>query len=246
MPRPKAPPVSLAPLVELPGQTLKEQVRDALIRSLTEGYLAPDCQITLRAISSNYGTSIMPVREAVRELASRHALDLLPNRTIRVPRLPRSEFHQVWRLRRLLEGEACANAAVLCGAHAMTRIRAKHEASLAAIASGDEKEIIRAGKAFLFSIYAETRDPILISFIETLWLRSAPLFKMTSDEGHREMVAAFKSSTPNDLALIDALDRSDADHARLLRQKDLYELGQFISRYGVLDDSEATESSFRA
>jgi len=238
MSRPKAPDVALAPLDPHAGQTLQEQVRDALVRSLTEGYLGPDNQMTLRAISVTYGTSIMPVREAVRELASRHALDLLPNRTIRVPRLSRPEFDRVWRLRRLLEGEACAIAAISRAPAAMNRIRTNHQFSLAAIAGGDEKAIIRAGKQFLFSIYAESGDSILISFIEALWLRSAPLFQINSEDGRREMVAIFGTTTPNDLALIDALERGDADHARLLRQKDLYELGEFISRFAMLDDLE--------
>lgn len=243
MPRPKAPAVALAPLDPQPGQTLQEQIRDALMRSLTEGYLEPNNQVTLRAIADLYGTSIMPVREAVRELASRHALDLLPNRTIRVPLLTRSEFDRVWKLRRLLEGEACAAAAVAAQGDAIKSIRANHRKSLAAIKAGKEKQIIRNGKQFLFSIYEAAGDPMLLSFIEALWLRTSPLFNMQSDEGHRAMVAAFDASKPNDLELIDALDRGDADHARLLRQKDLFELGQFLARYALFDEPEVSEAN---
>ena len=57
---------------------------------LMVGGVQPGEKITLRELTSAFGTSLMPVREAVQRLAAEGALEVLPNRAIRVPLMTRA------------------------------------------------------------------------------------------------------------------------------------------------------------
>lgn len=63
------------------GQRVYNELRDFLM----VGGVQPGEKITLRQLTSAFGTSLMPVREAVQRLAAEGALEVLPNRAIRVP-----------------------------------------------------------------------------------------------------------------------------------------------------------------
>jgi regulatory GntR family protein len=49
------------------------------------GEFLPATTLTLRALADRLGSSVMPIREAVSRLAAEHAVELRPNRAIRVP-----------------------------------------------------------------------------------------------------------------------------------------------------------------
>ena len=54
--------------------------------------MEPGQRFTLRGLAAAIGTSAMPVREAVTRLAAEQALEVLPNRAIRVPLMTRERF----------------------------------------------------------------------------------------------------------------------------------------------------------
>ncbi len=93
----------VTPLVR---QTLSRDVYTQLRDLLVSGQMMPGEQISLRNIAAALGVSVMPVREAVHRLVAEQALELTPNRALRVPRMSVSQFEEITKIRIELEGLA--------------------------------------------------------------------------------------------------------------------------------------------
>ncbi len=59
---------------------------------LFSGRMAPGDKLSLRQAADVLGVSIMPVREAVSRLVADKALEVTPNRAIRVPLMTAAQF----------------------------------------------------------------------------------------------------------------------------------------------------------
>ena len=86
-------PAALNLVEPLDRQTLGERAYAKLADLLISGRLAPGEKLSLRAAADVLGVSIMPVREAVSRLVADKALEVTPNRAVRVP-LPRVRSRQ--------------------------------------------------------------------------------------------------------------------------------------------------------
>ena len=73
-------------------QTLSGDVYKQLSDLLMSGRVMPGEQLSLRTVAQSLGVSVMPVREAVNRLLSEKALELMPNRVLRVPTMTVSQF----------------------------------------------------------------------------------------------------------------------------------------------------------
>ncbi|OYZ90539.1 MAG: GntR family transcriptional regulator, partial [Xanthobacter sp. 17-67-6] len=98
------------------GRIVRVTLADTVYRDLKElllaGRAAPGERFTLRGLAGAIGTSAMPVREAVSRLAAENALEVLPNRAVRVPLMSRARFEELRLIRSSLEGLAAETAAV--------------------------------------------------------------------------------------------------------------------------------------
>jgi len=81
--------VPLAPalneIAPLTRQTLGDRTYAQLSELLVSGRLAPGDRLSLRGAAEALGVSMMPVREAVSRLVADGALEVTPNRAVRVP-----------------------------------------------------------------------------------------------------------------------------------------------------------------
>src|SRR5258708_6565827 len=176
------------PLSPVRKETLSDRVYDRLARALLTGDFEPGASITLRDIARRVDTSVMPVREALWQLTTQQALILKRNKSIQIPLLSDDEFDQLWRLRVLLEGEACAQAARIIPSADVAALSGLLRETLAAVEAQDMRPITIKAHEFFFRIYGASRNPMLVSFIEMLWLRTGPLyFDALSSESHREI-----------------------------------------------------------
>ena len=69
---------------------VEEQVYRELRDRFMSGVFLPGQVLTLRNLAADLGVSPMPVRQAVRCLIVEGALEILPNRTMQVPRMTRA------------------------------------------------------------------------------------------------------------------------------------------------------------
>ena len=96
----------------LQRKTMSLEVHKQLRTLLIGGRMMPGEQISLRSTAEALGVSVMPVREAVQRLVAEQALELAPNRTLRVPTMSADQFREITRIRINLEGLAAATAAL--------------------------------------------------------------------------------------------------------------------------------------
>jgi len=92
-------------------ETLNDRVYRELKKSIMSGAFKPGSELKLRSVAEALGTSLMPVRDAMRRLVAERALEMRPSRTIAIPVPSADQFLEIRAIRLLLEGEAVTRAA---------------------------------------------------------------------------------------------------------------------------------------
>lgn len=175
-------------------------VKQALMR----GEFEPGQVITIDSMAQVFGTSHMPVREALGRLVTANALVALPNRSVAVPRISVEALRDIMNVRAEIEGFAGRLAATHCDAAAMAEIMVHHRGMAAAIEAQDVREYLAAHQAFHFTIYATGKSTSLPQLIETLWLQSGPYLNVLATDDsfqpdgseHDQIMAALASRNP--------------------------------------------------
>jgi len=121
--------------------TLGQQVYRRLYDRLMSGALLPGAKLNLRGLAEELGTSMQPIREAASRLAAEGALELAPNRLIRVPCFSRSQTDELWSMRVLLDGYVAALFATWAEPEEIARLVAINESLRAGYATHDWQRI---------------------------------------------------------------------------------------------------------
>jgi DNA-binding GntR family transcriptional regulator len=203
-----------AAFVPLERETLNDRVYRELKNSIMEGRFKPGATLTLRTVSDALGTSMMPVRDAMRRLVSERALEVLPTRKIVLPMLTVEQFLELRRIRMLLEGEAVALAAERITPRQLTACKALLK-KLDALDAESPRQFWALNHKLHFAVYAAADSPLLLSIIEMLWLQIGPLLTRIA------VTRAVKDAADPHALLIDALQRHDAAAARAALERDL-------------------------
>lgn len=179
--------------------TLRDSVYAELHRAFTLGAFAPGDGISLRFLADRLGTSMTPIREAVRRLVAEGALHDTPSRTLEVPRLDRPRVRDLMRARIALE--------TLLTESAVERMDGDTEATLKAILD-EARDPSQEGPApdlwqnyrFHFTLYRRSESPVLLPMVESLWLQYGPCLNVIvrradpaigrGNEYHRDILAA--------------------------------------------------------
>ncbi|MBK5204678.1 MAG: GntR family transcriptional regulator [Polaromonas sp.] len=195
----------MQPIVHL---TLSAKVYQDLRELIISGQLQPGARLTLAGMASALGTSSMPVREAINKLAADDALEILPNKSVRVPVMTKTRFRELVTIRLAVEGLAIETAAGLITADQLTRLAELGRAfqTELQLAMPDVNRIIQVNKQFHFGAYTAAGMPTLLNLIEGLWLRIGPVLNLDLRNGssrlrnpppsvraHRAMLAALRA-----------------------------------------------------
>ncbi|WP_374375934.1 GntR family transcriptional regulator [Tabrizicola sp.] len=203
-----------AALAPVGRDTVQDRVYQELRRALVGGLFAPGQVLTIRQLADALATSTMPVRDAVGRLITEQALEILPNRSIRVPPVTADRIADLLRARVLIEGEAMALAAARMTSPQVASIRAImlewEEMRLGGNPETVDREVT-LNHAFHFEIYRNSGSAVLLPMIESLWLQSGPFT--------RAAIYAFSEAGANDAArfhhdIVSALERGDPEAAR--------------------------------
>ncbi len=193
------------------------QLRAALI----DGHFVPGQSFTIRALAGVFGTSVMPVRDALKRLVAERALDLLPNRTVIVPRMSRARFEEVLQIRLALEPQIAERAA----AHvtpALVEAMVQDDAAMAeAVGAGNVARYLSSNRRFHFRLYAMADMQVMQSVIEAMWMQVGPylnqVFREADNRGtrqagnhHHAVIAALRNGDARAVGHAIASDLSDA------------------------------------
>lgn len=162
--------------------TLREQVTVSVRNALMNGHFEPGQIITVKAISTMLGASVMPAREAMNRLIAEGSLEWRANRSVMVPILSGQEFDEITDLRCFVEGMAASQAVKLVQPEHIARLKELDFEMRAAVAASDVDVFLDRNFQFHFLIYRLGASSFVLSIIEKLWVRVGPLIRFCLNE----------------------------------------------------------------
>jgi DNA-binding GntR family transcriptional regulator len=225
---------AIASLAKVDRETMSGRVYRDLREMVMAGQVCPGERLSIRAMAAALGTSMMPVRDAVARLAAEQALEVLPNRTVRVPVMSRRRFQELRGIRLMLEGHATTVAAERVTGPALAEIRRLHAAFTAEHTRDqpDAGQLIRINKDFHFRIYEAAEMPALMQIIEGLWLQIGPVLNFDLRSKSRRI--SERVALRYHQGMLDGLAARDGAAARAALGGDINTAGDFILECGAL------------
>lgn len=156
--------------------SLSSQVEEVLKNMMIVGKFKPGMRILPREISQELGTSITPVREAIFRMVSLSALQISSTNTFMIPEMTLSLYDELNKIRKLLESVAAITAAEKINDSRLNYLRECMHTYTLMIDKGNVFDILKAKYDFHFSLYKYSEMPVLIAFIEQLWIRLGPSY----------------------------------------------------------------------
>ena len=193
--------------------TAQKAALDHLRRRIADGTLGPDARLLQARLAKEIGSSVVPVREALKTLEAEGQVVYVPHRGYQVRRLGLAELIETYHLRGLLEDEAVR----LATPHLDDRLFHALGTSMRVMETAAEKEdlsaMTEANREFHFAIYAASGLPRMTDFIRQLWQSTdAYRSRYYAEASNRERVNAEHRQ------IVDALcDRDTARATALLR-----------------------------
>ncbi|PLC51272.1 GntR family transcriptional regulator [Pollutimonas subterranea] len=206
-----------APRRETLGANVLFQIKDLLL----SGRLMPGEQLSLRSTAEALGVSVMPVREAVYQLVADQALEVAPNRSVRVPTMTREQFKEITDIRLQIEGYAVEQATLKATPALILSLRSLNETLAREMDAPDNNKasIVMLNKEIHFSIYEAAAMPMLLKIIETLWLRIGPILNYDIRAGSER--TQNKIAVNHHIKMIDALEQGIPAEARQALHNDI-------------------------
>jgi DNA-binding GntR family transcriptional regulator len=221
------------PTLAAPRTSTSRMIADALRTAIVEGTLAPDAPLRQDAIARHFSVSAIPVREALRQLASEGWARIEVNKGASVASLSRDEAREIYEIRSALESLALGLA---IPNHTAASLRDVSALAAAAKRERDPSLYVARNEDFHMSLYAPAGRPQLMDMLVTLHRRGErylrlkfgfPAYKGESDAEHAEILAAVK--------------RRDVAAAQALVAAHLLGTGELI--YQFLTDRQAERAA---
>jgi DNA-binding GntR family transcriptional regulator len=203
--------------------TIQDRVYNELRASLMKGRFNPGQPMVVQMLADAFETSPMPVREALRRLAAEHALEVLPNGTVRIPRVDAATLEDICRARMPIEGLATQLACEINDPELIANLRRLIEEHNRVIARHDVEKSLDLNQEFHFSLYRASNSGVLTRLIESLWLQYGPYIRLASQQtGSRDNPSqSHYTGTDYHVQLVEALTRADAAAARAAIEQDI-------------------------
>ena len=194
---------------ELRGQHVARRIREAIL----SGRLRPGERIPQDALAREFGTSRIPVREALAELESEGLIELVPHAGARVAKFNLAELEEVYLIRESVEPMVIAESAEHLTAEHLVELRltiGEIEASTAR-----PENWLQLDRRFHVATYAGADLPRARSLVESFWNRTQHYRRALILELDAK---AFEIVHLEHRAILDALERrSGEDAATALR-----------------------------
>lgn len=199
-------------------ETLQDGVYQRLCQLILEGGLVPGQSITVASLAEAFDVSPMPVREALTRLMSVGALTVVSGRTIGIPKLSREHLDDLRRVRLEVEPTAARWAAEAVEDNALGALEGHLRRLKESEERADTTLYVASNYDFHFTIYRQSRSPLLTTMIENLWLQISPYFHLLresgnfaiSNEQHEAMFEGMRTADPKCVAKAIKIDIESA------------------------------------
>ncbi|MFC9837694.1 GntR family transcriptional regulator [Rhodococcus sp. NPDC127530] len=198
---------------------LTDQVYETIHEAIMNGDLPAGARLRIRDIAAQVGTSVMPVREAIRRLEEAGLAERVPHKGAVVKGLTLAELVHVYDVRRLLEVEAARLGAQQISPADVDRMQTEYELMQTAIAERRVVALLDHDEALLTILYEAAANPVLVDSIRNLW-QHCRAYKIVGAQGTLD--------TPGDDSLwryqerlVEAARKGDADDAAAVNNESL-------------------------
>src|SRR5215471_14880804 len=148
---------------------LADQVYAIILEAILKGEMPAGTRLRVRDLAAQVGTSVMPVREAIRRLEEAGLAERSPHKGAVVKGLTLAELVHVYDVRRLLEVEAARLGAKGITSEETARMQTEYELMGAALDEGRVVAYLDHDEALLTILYSAARNPVLVQVIRGLW-----------------------------------------------------------------------------
>lgn len=195
---------------------LNDQIHQKLRWNLASGIYKPGQRLSTRTLAKEFGTSSMPVREALKRLVAERILIVEPNSAYRVPFIDRNRGIQLFEIRKMLEALATRYAVPRLSPVQVDLLRKVDNDMIAAMERRDPQGYFAANYSFHFLIYSAADSPDLVALIEGLWMQIGPFFASILDiKTYNEGWKVYHQD------VIDAIRAGDAEAAAAAIERDV-------------------------
>ena len=174
--------------------TAQELVLSSLREAILSGALAPGARLRQERLAEQFGTSRIPVREALRALEHEGIVTSEPYRGFTVTELNADDIEEVYELRILLESQAVRLAVPLMTDEDLTTLEGLYDQMVRA-AAGEEQ--LAARERFYIRLYSMAGRPRLVALIARLRQEVARALRWPTlqhaPEHHQHFFEAIKS-----------------------------------------------------
>lgn len=158
-------------------RTRQEIVCGVLREAILSGELEPGTSLNQQELATRFNVSRMPIREAIRVLASEGLVQVNSHRGTTVMRLSRHEIRDLFDLRELLEGEATKFAIGQLSDEVVSKLE-QTLTLMEEVVEDSQSDWIRLNEEFHSQLYRLAERPILIQEIERLRNKSQPYLNL--------------------------------------------------------------------
>jgi DNA-binding GntR family transcriptional regulator len=208
-------------------QSMTSQLIIRFRERILAGTYAPGSALRQDALATEFGTSKIPVREALVQLQSEGLVDIFPNRGFQVRPLAAAELDEVFKLRLQIEPAAVALGARLATTDDHTAAGTALNRLTGAIAAGEFSQSGQLNRAFHLQLVVPRLQPVaaeILSRLHTLAQRYV--------QAHLQPEGRAKRASREHAALLKAWKLGKSREVRLLIHAHIKSTHQDLMRMG--------------
>lgn len=237
----------LPPMEPVAHSPMHEMVYDRIREAFASGQMVPGQRIVIRDLARALGTSMMPVRDALRRLEAENAVVLTNGRTLAVPSLSAKDYDELCMIRVTLESLAAQEAAKSITAAELEEVIRFADLVDEAAAAGDAAAASMHNRHFHWAVNAASHRPLLIRIIESLWLRVGPQIthsvrfdiqggdvRRSAFHPHRQVIAALRNGDGASAATAIAYDISRAGQIIVAHLKSIEAAPDAAEKFSIM------------
>lgn len=155
-----------------PAEVSKSRLAyDWIWRRITDGTFSPGYRLVLTSLAADLSMSVVPVREAIRELTAEGLVTFERNVGARVAMVDPSQYRYAMEVISVVESAATALAAPYLTAGDLHRARELNEVMRGGLADLDPRLFSVLNQQFHHLLYARCPNPRLLETVEAEWSR---------------------------------------------------------------------------
>lgn len=194
-------------------------IRDAILT----GEIAGGERLVHEDLASRFGTSRIPVRDALKRLVFDGLVETDSRRAYRVTRFGRDDIEEIYGLRQMLEAYAVRCACPRFSDADLDELEQLQNDIEHSAAAGDTERYVSLNHTFHSRLYDGAEQPRLERIINSLWHGLPPLTPMTGERSLSHTAAQHRD-------ILQALRQRDAEAAGRAMQQHIAEAGDQLCR----------------